>query len=129
MATVNRRQRRGLVFVVCLAMAGVAARAAALETTYCPESGPPSADTVVMLATSWCPYCAKARKFLKARGVGYCEYDVENSAVGAALQARAGHAGVPVIFIDGRVIGGFDQDELSLALKQRARRKPAPDRT
>ena len=99
--------------------------ATAVETNYCSEDDPPAADTVIMLATSWCPYCAKARKFLQARGVDYCEYDIEQSPTGDALHERSGKRGVPVILIDGRVIGGYDPDEMSLALKKRAQRRAA----
>ena len=103
----------------------VPARVAAINTVYCSEDHPPAADTVIMLATSWCPYCAKARKFLQKRGVDYCEYDIEQSPTGDALHERSGKRGVPVILIDGRVIGGYDPDEMSIALKKRAQRGAA----
>jgi glutaredoxin len=98
------------------------------EPVYCPEEGPADAATVVMLATSWGPYCAKARKYLQKREVPYCEYDIEHSATGEALHQRSGHPGIPVIFIDGRVIAGYDPDALDLALQQR-RTKTAPGAT
>ena len=116
---------RGLLPCLLLAWIALAPRAIAVETVYCSDDEPPAEDTVIMLATSWCPYCAKARKFLQARGVDYCEYDIEQSPVGDALHERSGKRGVPVILIDGRVIGGYDPDELSLALKKRAQRHPA----
>ena len=106
-----------------LLVGALPARVAAINTVYCSEDQPPAADTVIMLATSWCPYCAKARKFLQERGVDYCEYDIEQSPTGEALHERSGQRGIPVILIDGRVIGGYDRDELSLALKKRAQRR------
>ena len=112
------------VFALALGAGVLGARAVAVETNYCSDDAPPAADTVIMLATSWCPYCAKARKFLQARGVDYCEYDIEQSPVGEALHDRSGQRGIPVILIDGRVIGGYDPDELSLALKKRDQRRP-----
>jgi len=101
---------------------------AASEPVYCPEEGPADAATVVMLATSWCPYCAKARKYLQKREVPHCEYDIEHSKAGEALHQRSGHSGIPVIFIDGRVIAGYDPDALDLALQQRGT-KTAPGAT
>ena len=116
---------RSLLPSLLLAWLAFAPRAIAVEKVFCSEDQPPAADTVIMLATSWCPYCAKARKFLQARGVDYCEYDIEQSPTGDALHERSGKRGVPVILIDGRVIGGYDPDELSLALKKRAQRRAA----
>jgi len=92
---------------------------ASSEPVVCPESGPTGADTVVMLATSWCPYCTKARRYLQTRKVDYCEYDIENSKVGEALHQRSGHRGIPVIFFDGSVIGGYDPDEMDMLIKRR----------
>jgi glutaredoxin len=94
------------------------------EPVFCPEAGPAEANTVVMLATSWCPYCAKARRYLLANKVAYCEYDIERSQVGEALHKRSGHHGIPVIFFDGSVIGGYDPDEMDLLLKRRGSAPP-----
>jgi len=125
--TTTRRLPRGLVLLLAVAL-GFAyllrdAGPATAAPVFCPEDGPTSADTVVMLATSWCPYCAKARRYLQKRNVDYCEYDLDQSATGQALQRRSGHTGIPVIFIDGRVIAGYDPEELGLALHQRRTRK------
>jgi hypothetical protein len=32
---------------------------------------------VILYQTSWCPYCTKAREFLKSTGVSLVEYDIE----------------------------------------------------
>ena len=126
--TARRRPPRGLVLLLAAAL-GFAyllrdAGSATAAPVFCPEGGPASADTVVMLATSWCPYCTKARRYLQKRNVDYCEYDLDQSITGQALHRRSGHSGIPVIFIDGRVIAGYDPDELGLALGQRRSRQP-----
>ncbi|MDH4382599.1 MAG: glutaredoxin domain-containing protein [Gammaproteobacteria bacterium] len=126
----SRRHGGGLLLAV-IVLAALLYRSvdpAASEPVYCPEEGPADSATVVMLATSWCPYCAKARKYLQKREVPYCEYDIEHSATGEALHQRSGHPGIPVIFIDGRIIAGYDPDALGLALQQR-RTKTAPGAT
>ena len=132
MTILNPARRRlppgpGLLLAVALGFAVLLrdGGSAAADPVFCPEAGPASADTVVMLATSWCPYCAKARRYLQKRNVDYCEYDLDKSATGQALHKRSGHSGIPVIFIDGRVIAGYDPEEIGLALHQRrTRAKP-----
>jgi glutaredoxin 3 len=65
---------------------------------------------VVMYATDWCPYCARARALLGAKAVAYTEIDVE-AVPGAReeMRARGGGSTVPQIFIDERPIGGCDE--------------------
>ncbi|HVS78238.1 MAG TPA: glutaredoxin 3 [Steroidobacteraceae bacterium] len=63
----------------------------------------------VMYATSWCPYCARARQLLARKGVALEEIDIE--AVPAAREemiSRSGQRTVPQIFIGGTHVGGCD---------------------
>lgn len=57
-----------------------------------------------------CPYCARAKKLLGDKGVGYEEYDIGgNAAKRQEMLGRAnGRYTVPQIFIDGRHVGGSD---------------------
>src|SRR5512137_448090 len=32
---------------------------------------------VILYTTSWCPYCSKARDYLRSRGIDFIEYDIE----------------------------------------------------
>ena len=57
-----------------------------------------------------CPYCARAKKLLEAKGVDYEETEIS---MGGAkreemIQRANGRTTVPQIFIDGRHIGGSD---------------------
>jgi len=63
-----------------------------------------------MYATDWCPYCARARSLLAAKGVTVEEIDIE-AVPGAreAMEARSGHSSVPQIFIGEQHIGGCDE--------------------
>ncbi len=64
---------------------------------------------VVMYATSWCGYCAMARRLLDGKGQTWEEIDVE--AVPGSRQEmmeRSGRRTVPQIFVDGRHVGGYD---------------------
>lgn len=74
--------------------------------------------SVVMFATSWCPYCAKARAVFAKQGVGYTELNVEADSRAASFQHDVmGMQGVPTIVIGNRVVQGFDEGAIVAALK------------
>jgi GrxC family glutaredoxin len=57
----------------------------------------------------WCPYCAKAKALLKAKGLAYQEIDVTTDEVRQQeMVARSGRRTVPQLFLDGVSIGGYD---------------------
>ena len=66
---------------------------------------------VEIYSTMFCPFCWRAKKLLKKRGVNYAEIaGMANSARRSEMVARAnGRDTVPQIFIDGRHIGGSDE--------------------
>lgn len=72
--------------------------------------------SVVLYATQWCGYCAKARELFKSRNVPYQEFDIERSAEGEAQYRKLGGNGVPVIVINGAVIHGYDRAAIEKAL-------------
>ena len=72
---------------------------------------------VVMFATSWCPYCAKARKFFKGNGIQFTEYDIEKDAAANSAYSKLGGSGVPVIVIAGRTVHGYNEHELRSRLQ------------
>lgn len=74
-------------------------------------------STVVLYATSWCPYCKKVRKLLKDQGVSYFEYDIENSVEGLRKYKELNGKGVPVLSVNGNVIHGYDEKAILAALK------------
>jgi len=63
---------------------------------------------VLMYGTSWCGYCAKARKLLDEQGITYYEYDIESSEEGYRQYKDLGGAGVPVFQIGGKVVKGYN---------------------
>ena len=65
-------------------------------------------DTVVMLSASWCGYCRRARAFLHAEGITHCEFDIETTARGRELFARAPAKVIPILTLRGRTLVGFD---------------------
>ena len=68
-----------------------------------------AAPKVEFYATSWCPYCTRARALLSSKGVTIEEIDVETQP-GAREQmvARSGRRTVPQIFINQKHVGGCD---------------------
>ncbi len=69
------------------------------------------ATAKIEIYTKWgCPYCARAKALLDAKGAAYAEHDVTmGGASRKAMQERApGASSVPQIFIDGQAIGGSD---------------------
>ena len=66
---------------------------------------------VEIYTTEYCPYCIRARMLLNDKGVPFEEFDVgADPALRAQMVERAGgRRTVPEIFINGRIIGGFDE--------------------
>lgn len=90
------------------------------QPVFCADDKSPTADTVVMLSASWCGYCAQARKLFVKEGIDYCEYDIEQSAIGAARHRTLGARGVPVILVGNETLLGFDREAVLHALRARA---------
>lgn len=68
-----------------------------------------SAPRVVMYATGWCGYCARARNLLASKGVAIEEIDIEAVPGGRQeMMARSGKRTVPQIFIGDTHVGGSD---------------------
>ena len=64
---------------------------------------------VVMYATSWCPYCARARELLEGKGVEVEEIDIDAApAARMEMMSRCGRHTVPQIFIGETYVGGCD---------------------
>jgi mycoredoxin len=77
----------------------------------------PDAKTrVVVYGTETCPYCAKARAYLKSRQVAFADFDVAKSDKGKQDFAKLGGKAVPVILIGDRQLVGFDQGAIDAAL-------------
>ena len=72
--------------------------------------------SVRMYATSWCPYCAKARAYFARRNITYVEVDIEKSREGRAEYDKLGARGVPVILVGAQRMNGFSEARLSQLL-------------
>lgn len=67
--------------------------------------------TVEIYSKSWCPFCRMAKRLLEEKGQEFVEFDVELDAdkYDEMLDRSQGRWTVPEIFIDGDLIGGFDE--------------------
>lgn len=64
---------------------------------------------IQMYSMEWCPYCAKAKAMLKAKGIDYDEVDVTHDEDAAReMVERTGQRAVPQFFLDGEYLGGYD---------------------
>jgi len=72
---------------------------------------------VVIYSTPTCPYCVRAKQFLKDNNITYEDIDVSaDSAKAEEMVKRTGQMGVPVIYIDDDIIIGFDKAAIKEAL-------------
>jgi glutaredoxin len=102
----------GLAAVVLLGLVG-----------FVPKASAACGDKVIMLATTWCGFCKRAREFFRKNNVPYTEYDVEKmhrysaADAGKIQQLRSTiSTGVPLILIGDAPIRGFSETLLSQAL-------------
>ena len=64
---------------------------------------------IEVYSKDWCPYCAKAKALLKSKGLAYREIDVTyDEDLQRQMVERSGRRSVPEIFIDGELVGGYD---------------------
>ena len=69
-----------------------------------------STQHIEMYATSWCPYCERARHLLRAKGAAFEEISLEaHPERREEMIQRSGRRTVPQIFIGGQHIGGSDE--------------------
>jgi glutaredoxin len=106
-------------------LAPAAQGAARQSSAQASPTPPPSAAAVpvVMYATAWCPYCAKARAYFKRTNTAYVEHDIERSAEAHAAFKRLGGRGVPLILVGEERLRGFSElaFESAYARAERAR--------
>ena len=68
-------------------------------------------------STPTCPYCIRAKQFLKDSNVQFEDIDVSsNQEKAQEMIDKSGQMGVPVIDIEGEIIMGFDQGAIKKAL-------------
>lgn len=63
---------------------------------------------VVIYSKDPCPYCVRAKSFLKERNIAFDEIDLtSNPAEIDRIKNETGWKTVPIIMINGKLIGGY----------------------
>lgn len=73
---------------------------------------------VVLYATRWCGYCAKARAHFKANHIAYDEQDIEANPTAKRAYDRLGGSGVPLILVDNVPVQGFNAEVFDSVYQQ-----------
>lgn len=72
---------------------------------------------VKVYSTPTCPWCVRAKQYLKSKNIQFADIDVSRDRESAMEMVRkSGQQGVPVIEIDGNIIVGFDQGRIDKLL-------------
>jgi glutaredoxin 3 len=72
---------------------------------------------VIIYSTPTCHFCQLAKEFFKENGIKYAEYNVlTDLEKRQEMMDKSGQLGVPVISVDGKIVIGFDQAEISSLL-------------
>ena len=72
---------------------------------------------IKVYSTPTCPYCIRAKNYLKEHNILFENIDVSSDEKGLAEMIKiSGQMGVPVILIDGDMIIGFDQTRIATKL-------------
>jgi len=75
------------------------------------DLGDHSLARIEIYTTSYCPFCVRAKALLNSKKVAFEEIDVsDDDDLREQMVKRAGgRRTVPEIFVNGRIIGGFDE--------------------
>lgn len=72
---------------------------------------------IKIYSTPFCPYCVTLKDYLKSKKIEFSDIDVsEDEAAREEMVNLSGQIGVPVVDIDGKIIVGFDKQEIDNAL-------------
>lgn len=75
------------------------------------------AKKVKIYSTPTCPYCIRAKQFLKENSIIFEDVDVStNVEAGQEMIEKSGQMAVPVLDIEGQIIIGFDKEGITRAL-------------
>ncbi|MDB5108229.1 MAG: grx [Candidatus Binatus sp.] len=66
---------------------------------------------VEVYTTTYCAFCVRAKNLLKNKGIAFDEIDVthDDELRARMIEMSGGRRTVPEIFINGKIVGGFDE--------------------
>jgi glutaredoxin-like YruB-family protein len=86
------------------------------------------ADIITVYTTTTCPWCTRAKEYLRQKGVPFQEKNIElDPAAAREVMQRSGQMGVPVIIAGDDVIVGFDRARLDRLAEKYAPPPPPID--
>lgn len=94
-----------LAIAVAVAATTVASSPAPVRAESCRE------QPVVMISTSWCGYCRKARQFFNDNNIAFEEIDAEQTA-SPGIRETYRRTGVPLIIVGATEVRGFNERRL-----------------
>lgn len=72
---------------------------------------------VKIYSTPTCPFCIRLKQFLREHNIMFEDVDVSSDPqAGQEMVAKSGQMGVPVLYIDGEIIVGFNGDAIKKVL-------------
>ncbi len=75
------------------------------------------AKSVKIYSTTICPWCTRAKQFLKENNIEFQNIDVSGDQQAVdELKQKSGQMGVPVLDIEGEIIVGFDKERIKQSL-------------
>ena len=74
-------------------------------------------NDVIIYSTPTCPFCIRAKDFLRDQKVDFTEIDVSSDREKAMeMVKKSGQMGVPVLDIRGQIVVGFDEKKIQALL-------------
>jgi glutaredoxin 3 len=72
---------------------------------------------ITVYSTEACPWCTRAKDYLKANNIKFKEVNVAKDRAGAMeMIKKSGQMGVPVLDLNGTIIVGFDKEKIDTLL-------------
>ena len=72
---------------------------------------------VLIYSTPTCPYCVKAKEYLDFHNIEFEDIDVSTSQNKMQeMLDKSGQMSVPVLDLDGKIVVGFNKDEIDKIL-------------
>lgn len=74
---------------------------------------------IKVYSTDACPWCVKAKNYLKSKSVDFVELNVQSDMdARQEMLEKSKQMGVPVLDINGEIIIGFDKKSIDSALEK-----------
>lgn len=74
--------------------------------------------TVIIYTTPFCQWCKATKEFLTKKKIKFIEKDVsKNKKLAQEMVKKSGQYGVPVLDIKGKIIIGYNPEEIEKAIK------------